>query len=275
MLFRSELTRIGYDVSSIDNNEEIIRLYFNICRRLISLEPRQVIKSKNFSHAPEYADILVRIERLIESGGNVNHYLSKKICDLNYNDLLLNDWGIHHLHLGSKVESDGFIERTGSLLYCHFKKGFAYFIDILSHDDFTSQKLIKKIHHNWPDLLSRFQLNGFKGNRYSDEEIKTLRKANMNCYIEIEDGISYYAPGGGMTTSGSSTFAQIETSRHNSWVRSAQQWIIDNIEQIAAGALKKSAVLPNPARFRLHVIDKKTYAVEVESKIAIPLDSLS
>ncbi len=275
MLYRSELARIGYDVSSIANSEEIIRVYFNIYRRLISLEPRQVFKSKNFSHAPEFNDILKRIERLIESGGNINPYLSKKICDLNYNDLLLNDWGIHHLHLGRKVEPDGFAERTSPLLYCLFEKEIAYFIDVLSHEDFTSKKLIKTIHHNWPDLLSRYQLNGFKGNRYSDEEIKALRKANMNCYIEIEDGISYYAPGGGMTSAGSSIHAQLESSRHVSWVRSAQQWIIDNIELVVTDALKKSAILPNPAQFNLQVINEKAYAVEVDSKIAISLESLS
>lgn len=38
----------------------------------------------------------------IEQGVDLGPYLSKKIADLDYDDDLLNDWGVHHLHLGTK-----------------------------------------------------------------------------------------------------------------------------------------------------------------------------
>ena len=272
---RAELTRLGYNVTNIVDEVELVRVYFGVCRRLVSPEPRQVFKSKNFSCPPEHRNALAKIEHMVESGSNVIPYLSDKIKNANYDDDLLNDWGIHHLHLGEKVKSNGFIKRTGPLLYCCFKKGFAYFIDVLSHDDFTSQKLIKTLHENWPDMLSQFRVNGVQGDQFTDEEINVLRKKNINYCIEVEEGISYQPPGGGMTLSGSSVDARMQANQYVRWFRSVQQLIIENIENIAADALDKSIVLPNPARFKFQVIEEQFYAVETDSNLAIPLDSFS
>ena len=188
---------------------------------------------------------------------------------------MLNDWGIHHLHLGEKVELNGFIKRTGPLLYCCFKKGFVYFIDVLSHDDFTSQKLIKTLHENWPDMLSQFRVNGVQGNQFTDEEIKVLRKKNINYCIEVDEGISYHPPGGGVTFAGTNAHDVIQVAYYIHWFDLAQEWIIENIEKIAADALEKSIVLPNPARFKFQVLEEQFYAIEKGSNIAIPLDSFS
>ena len=35
-------------------------------------------------------------------------------------DLLLNNWGVHHLHISSIVEPDGFVKRDGPLLFVSF-----------------------------------------------------------------------------------------------------------------------------------------------------------
>jgi hypothetical protein len=44
---------------------------------------------------------------------------------------MLNDWGIHHLHLGTKISKNtGFVERTGPLLFVKFEKNVAYFIGV-------------------------------------------------------------------------------------------------------------------------------------------------
>ena len=272
---RGELTRLGYNVTSIVDDHEMVRIYFDVSRRLVSSEPRQILKSNNFSCPPEHWNALAKIERIIESGNIVIPYLSKKIKDVNFDDHLLNDWGIHHLHLGEKLEPNGFIKRTGPLLYCRFEKEFAYFIDVLSHDDFTSQKLIKKLHENWPDLLHQYRVKGLQGDQFTDEQIKILREKNINYCIEVGDGISYHPPGGGYTTAGSSVFARMQANYHVRWFRNSQQSIIENIEEIAAEALEKSIALPNPARFKFEVLEGKFYAVEQVSKIAVPLDSFS
>ena len=55
----------------------------------------------------------------IRKGEDLTH-LSKRITDLDYNDALLNDCGIHHLHLGIDVDDSGFDTRIGPLLFVHF-----------------------------------------------------------------------------------------------------------------------------------------------------------
>ena len=50
-------------------------------------------------------------------------------------DLLLNALNIHHLHLGEKIESDGFINRTGSILLCLFTDKVVYFILTVRHGE--------------------------------------------------------------------------------------------------------------------------------------------
>ena len=97
--FRTKLVRLGYNVVDVTDDHELVCGYFGVCRRLISLEPRHILKSKNFSCIPEHRNALTEIEQLILDGGDLSPYLSKKIANFNYNDPLLNDWGIHHLTL--------------------------------------------------------------------------------------------------------------------------------------------------------------------------------
>lgn len=117
-IFRQELIAFGYmkkDVNSIEDLE-LIRIYCNVQRRLVLPVPRQLHKSKSFACPPKHASVVATLERLIENDDDLTPYLSTKIKSIDDNDLLLNDWGIHHLHLGANIKSDGFAERTGALL---------------------------------------------------------------------------------------------------------------------------------------------------------------
>lgn len=44
----------------------------------------------------------------------------KKMHQKNDRDLLIADWGIHHLHFSTQIESDGFVIRTRDLLSAYF-----------------------------------------------------------------------------------------------------------------------------------------------------------
>ena len=99
---------------------------------------------------------------------------------LSYNDRMLNDWGVHHLHLGDHIQRNGFIDRTKALLFCRFEQDDAYFVDILSHDYFFEQNLGVIMHENWPDMLRRHRLNGIKGAPITNAEISALREKNCN-----------------------------------------------------------------------------------------------
>ena len=273
--FRSELTRIGYVGVSEHGDSDLPRIYFDVCRRLVTPEPRKVHKAKDFSCPSEFRNTLATIERKIENGDDIHPHLSKKLRVLTYNDALLNDWGIQHLHLGARIESDGFIERTGPLLYCKFEHDDAYLIDVLPHGSWTTQTLLTTVHENWPEVLQRFRLHGVRGTRISDQELKELRRKNCNYCLEMADGTTYAPPGGGVVGTGSNVFSMFATSQYFHLIRSEQDGIIENIDEIASAASRQGVELPDPAVFELHLLDGKFHAVEKDSRVAICLKSLS
>ena len=272
--FHSELTRLGYaKVCDIDNSE-LPRVYFNVCKRLVTPEPRTVHKASSFSCPSQFRSAVAAIEPIIENGENILPHLSKRILNLTYNDALLNDWGIQHLHLGSTIEFDGFIARTGPLLYCKFEPDNAYFIDVLPHGNWTTQRLVNTVHENWPEILQRFRLYGVKGSQISDREIRELRRKNCNYCLEMTDGTTYAPPGGGVVGNGSNVLSMLAASQYFHFLRWEQDRIVENIGEIAVDAIRQGVELPDPAIFHLHLLDEKFHAVEMDSEIAVCLTSL-
>jgi hypothetical protein len=187
-------------------------LYFGLQKKLIKPIPRQILKSDIFSCPEELYLGLASLEDKITRGENINPHLSRKLKNLNNNDGLLFDWGIFHLHLGTAVEADGFVKRTGPLLYARFDNDNAYFINVINHGAWTTQDLVRTIHKNWPSSIETYRLKGetkkFSTN-INDESIKELRGNQINTILEIEDGVFYLGPGGGLTGSGSSAEAML------------------------------------------------------------------
>ena len=270
--FRTELVRLGYNVVDVTDDHELVCGYFGVCRRLIALEPRHILKSKNFSCILEHCNALAEIEQLILDGGDISPYLSRKIKKFNYNDLFLNDWGIHHLHLGTEIDPDGFINRTDPLLYCRFEEDYAYFIDILPHGNWTSKKLITTMHDNWPELLSCF----FDGvteteTRLSDEEIKELRRKRINYFITMNDGTTYSLLGGGSTFAETNIYDVMRTNQYLGEVNRKQQEIIADFPEIENRARERGISFGEPPWFELRFIGETFCAVESYSGYNLPL----
>ena len=272
-LYRDDLAEVGYDVRDIDDDAELMRAYFRTGRRLIPSRARRILKSKDFQCSPQHHRALIQIERIIYDGGDLTPYLSKKIKDLNDRDDMLDDWRIHHLHLGTSIESDGFIKRSGPLLHCICNDRHAYFIAILPHGSWSRQDLVRTVHENWPELLERYRLFGVSGDKISNENVKTLRKKRFNYCIEMIDGTVYGLMGGGMSLGGSNSIDTMKADYFFVRVRELELWIIERIEEFAADARRQGTVLPQYPKFDVRVIEGKFYAVEVASSVAIELNT--
>ncbi|MER2058058.1 MAG: hypothetical protein ABTA16_04495 [Niallia sp.] len=135
---------------------------------------------------------------------NLGPFFSKRIVDLDYDDDLLNDWGIHHLHLGTTLESNGFVNRTGPVLFARFDEQNTYLINVWSHGNWTNQDMICIIHNNWPESIEDYRLKEVTGldQSVTDRDIQIARKAHSMLFIEPEPGVIYVPPGMGLTSAG-------------------------------------------------------------------------
>jgi hypothetical protein len=128
-------------------------------------------------------------------------------------DLLLNDWGIHDLHISSNIEADGFVRRGGPVIFAIFKSDRAYFIDIMQHRDWAREHIIRVILENWPNDGLVNEIKGVVGlsRSYSDDERAKIRAAGISTFVEIDGHV--YMPALGITTAGTSTVVSMRAMR--------------------------------------------------------------
>ena len=124
-MYRRMLISLGYSEKVVDRVArdpfKLISFYFGVARRLITPRRRKIHKSRGFVCPEKHLGALAEIESLIKAGDNLSRYLSNNITNLKNVDTLLNGWGVHHLHLGDRVDSKkgknkGFMKRTDPLL---------------------------------------------------------------------------------------------------------------------------------------------------------------
>jgi len=112
-----------------------------------------------------------------------------EVADADYEDAMMNDWGIHHLHLGTTVDAGGFVDRTGPVLYARLEPKDVYLLTVMEHGEWANQQLVQIIHDNWPRLLDRYRLRGVTlPSSVTDGDIKRLRKGGVNTILRVTDG---------------------------------------------------------------------------------------
>ena len=188
---------------NFETDRELLLTYFGVNRRLVAPQPRTVLKADSLCCPPEHVAALRQIEKKLRDGESIVPHLSKEIRNPAYNDALLNDWGIHHLHLGTCTRPGGFVTRTRQLLHCRFTDTHAYLIAVLAHGKWTTIALLEAMHANWPDMMARFRAEGVTGDQLTDLQIRELRCKHANYVLQLTDGTCYWPLGGGTTSAGS------------------------------------------------------------------------
>ena len=274
-LCRDLLVELGYkfeEVSGIVDDENAIRALLGVRRRFVPSQRRSIAKSKGFSCPPEYVQGLAELEQKIESGDDLAPYLSKRLVNPHYKDDLLNHWGLHHLHLGTSIESDGFVQRTKHLLFCRFEDENAYFIDVLPHEGaWTLQRLVEEIHENWPDTIRRHRFQDGTADFLSDTHVKVLRSRNTNHCVAVPDGTVYLPLGGGVTSSGDNMIDVAQAAYWLKWVESQQEEIIKDFPNIKERARVRRIIFSEIAKFELTVLGDTFCATETSSNYTLHL----
>lgn len=208
------------------NGELDLSRYFNFRLKLIEAKPRKVHIAKESIEiiflSEHKIDILNLLEK-IKKGIDINPHQSKQSFNVDYHDMLFNDWGIHHLHLNhnKKRPTDYFNIRTGPLLFVKFDKENAYVIGLKKHSDknlWSDKDIIRLIRNNWNYLLEPFEVgNGNWFPNFDDEEIGIVRNKGYTFSINVDDK-SYLMIGDGYSSSGDNSTAMNLANEVLRWI---------------------------------------------------------
>jgi hypothetical protein len=219
---------LGVYLNGLDAHGLLVR-YHNWSSRLVRPQRRTVVTSAAYQRNPltsQRASDLAQIIDDIEQGRDLKKYLSRDVVryvvkipkgsrrDL---DLMLNDWGVHHLHISTRLDADGFVDRRGPLgdhlLFCVFRSAKAYLIDIMQHGDWTRDHVLEVLAAEWPAEGIVHEIQGASALSYLPTEIEraTLRKKHVNA--EFEYGGKFFRPRGGLTTAGTTLKATMDSDR--------------------------------------------------------------
>lgn len=263
----------GYQVTSSESLDSISYKFFNVRRRRLQAHPRKVHESLEFKCPADHSNGYQLLRTKLLAGDDVTPHLSKLLLDVNYEDPLLNDWGIHHFHLGQAVEASGFIDRTGPLLFAFVAPDDVYCINVFRHGAWTEQELIRILHRNWPAAITEFRLNGVIGleRLVSNKDIADLRKAGVQTMVEVEPGVVYGPIGGGYSTAGSSVAATMQSDKYRRIVCSLEDHVRENIQMFLDKIAEHGLTPASPPTFSLLVNDDGFLALEAGSRVAFML----
>ncbi|WP_350940358.1 hypothetical protein MRO13_05585 [Vibrio metschnikovii] len=260
----------GYDISGV-SEEELPYVYFNAEKRRPDQRIRSVEISDAFTCPVELQAGWERLKAVVESGGDVTPNLSKLVGRLNNKDSLLNDWGIHHFHLG-KALNGNFIERTGPLLFALVTKDKFYAINVFNHGAWADQDIVEIIHRNWPDVVSQYQIkNVISATEISESERLTLRAKNANSFFTVSDGTVYAPIGGGVVGSGYNVQAIMSTDRQRSMLKSLEEHLQSQLINLKDTLCQHGYSGEGNIKATLEITDSKYLAIFPDYNVAVTL----
>lgn len=283
-MFRDHLTALGYHLPPTLPDEAVRIRYFNLSHRLIPARPRAIHHAVGFTCPPAVQAGLHLLEGKITRGDDLRPHLSRGLLNIDYSDALLNDWGIYHFHLGTTLDADGFITRTGPLLFARIEANDAYFIDVRAHGGWTSQDLLRAVHANWAPTIERFRLRGFEHLVYApgkgpptDAQIKDLRRAGAFVTHELAPGQIYMSIGGGYATDGTSINVVWKNDAFVRHIRDLEKATADFEAQLRNDLrLQGGAQLPDPVEVVLkRRLNGELVAVVGADMAEMPVGTLS
>ncbi|WP_272460004.1 hypothetical protein [Polyangium jinanense] len=251
--------------------------YFSEKLRRIEERPRTVVWSRELraKELPEeLRTALFAIEASSLAGLDLNPHLSKTIKKAGYNDMLLNDWGIHHMHLGPpSTGTDFFVGRRDELLFVWPTVDKLYFVDVLGHGHFSDDTLIETTHQNWPHLLEPYRCTDVVvPDPISSEERTLLRRPSKfggGCLLAattVRDGTVYFTPGGGYSVGGTNRKARDVAYCYLNEASRWQQWCKSNASTVSQWVHQRTGRWLPELRLSLQLLSDQMIVVETQTR---------
>src|SRR5258707_4230893 len=197
-------------------DSDVLPKYFDSLRRWPAARPRRVREADDFLCPHELAKGWKLLRMKVLKGEDLRPHLAREHFGLSHRDGLLNEWGVHHLHLGVKpyFKDSSFVDRTKQLLFALITDDDFYAINIYpQHGDWETAELLESLHRNWPQVLAGYSIRLVPGENLGKQERKSLRNANVQTFTAVSDGTVYAPIRGGVASSGVSIEAVMRTAR--------------------------------------------------------------
>lgn len=190
----------------------IVAMLITARARRPAVHPRAVHVSRELERLRPWPPGLEEVLDEVRRGESLVPRLSRKAHeDPASQDLLFNDWGIQHLHLGVVVGR--LAARTGVLLFARIANNDFYAVSVKKHGAWADKRMIDTIRANWPDIIedSRDGWYDDDDDEWSSDSIQELRgghgRGSISTFVKTSDGAVYLPPGGGLMLNGASTTA--------------------------------------------------------------------
>ena len=249
-----ELTALGYAPANGTPWRELFLRRFNLKKRMIPVRPRALHTAAGVVVPPALQAGYDLVTQKLRDGVDVRPHLSRKLAEITFKDDLLNDWGILHFHLGTVLEADGFMGRTGPLLFARIDREDAYLLGVGTHAQFSSQVLVQRMVDTWPGAMARYEQPGILDLQFptTDAEIKKLRKIGVTAPVRASNGRFYLGlGGGGMTLGRWPAGGAMRANRMTKAIRHLRWHARDNLEGIAAALEAAGHAVPENLNFSL------------------------
>lgn len=265
-ILRHQLLKAGYTVALEEDRQNIAFKYFNIRKREIIPRPRKVLISKDLVCPLDLIPALDSFKMKAATGESLMPYQSKNILKADFNDPLLNDWGIHHFHLGiaPDIKHPDFVSRSGPLLFAKITSECIFIIQISPHGSWSNKELVEILHSNWPETLKSHKIETIYP-RLAEDQIKILRKKCVQSFISLNDGTVYGLLGGGYTVSGLAMDVVAVSDKYFKIFGKLQHYVETNIEKITEKMASLKLKPSDPMELHLLINEKGMFVCERSS----------
>ena len=241
--------------------------FYIYSRRVVNSMPRAIYKATDFNCPEDYREKLAYVEDAIKRGAPLLPFMTRSLFDCSRDDAMLYHWNIVHLHISNEmdtVKNDGFMCRSGLLLYVYFTDNAAYFIRTIPHSGVANmwslQDCLECINQNWPELIARFELKGVVADSVlPDSGIAALRKKNGNALVTLSNGKVIVPPGFGVVSDGSPIDCVRYRDMYAEKIKVAEDYVKDNLADI----FRSKGITENIDNAECHVIQFFDNKIEV------------
>jgi hypothetical protein len=271
----ARLTGMGYTADANLGTEALLRNLLKIQHRRIPRRERVTLwsldlRAREATLPDQIWSGLGRIVIASETGEDLNPFLSRDLANdkaFKRNDLMLNELGAHHFHLGDGVDERGLVRGTSELLFAYVTDDAVHLVEIFDHDSFGDERAFRIAQENWPHLFEAQRAGVVPSSdpqSLTREQRKVLRRKHANVMVSASDGALFMPPGGGITPSGMSPRVAIAADTILGRLQGWEAWCKANGDVLAERVEQQTGTRPGSFHLRFDSFEESGVLVVVD-----------